>query len=74
MDRNLNEKCGVFGIWNGKVASRYAYFGLFALQHRGQEQTGIVPLMEKIYSYKHSGLVSQVYREKIIKKLGDLLL
>jgi amidophosphoribosyltransferase len=68
--KNLNEKCAVFGIWDGKEASRYAYFGLFALQHRGQEQTGIASTNgKKIFSYKHSGLVSQVYTEKIIKKL-----
>lgn len=67
---NLNEKCAVFGIWNGKDASRFAYFGLFALQHRGQEQTGIASTDgKKIFSYKHSGLVSQVYTEKIISKL-----
>ena len=40
---NLNEKCAVFGIFNAPgVASNQAYFGLFALQHRGQEQSGIV--------------------------------
>ena len=67
---NLNEKCAVFGIWDGVEASRYAYFGLFALQHRGQEQTGIASTDgKKIFSYKHPGLVSQVYTEKIIKKL-----
>ncbi len=70
MTEDLNEKCGVFGIWDGKEASRYAYFGLFALQHRGQEQTGIASTDgKKIFIYKHSGLVSQVYTEKIIKKL-----
>jgi len=68
--RDLNEKCAVFGIWDGKEAARYAYFGLFALQHRGQEQTGIASTDgKKIFIYKHSGLVSQVYTEKIIKKL-----
>ncbi|MFA5095204.1 MAG: amidophosphoribosyltransferase [Candidatus Paceibacterota bacterium] len=67
---NLNEKCAVFGIWDGEEASRYAYFGLFALQHRGQEQTGIASTDgKKIFLYKNSGLVSQVYTEKIIKKL-----
>ena len=70
MNKDLNEKCAVFGIWDGKEASRYAYFGLFALQHRGQEQTGIASTNgKKIFSYKHSGLVSQVYTEKIIKGL-----
>ena len=68
--KNLNEKCAVFGIWDGKEAARYAYFGLFALQHRGQEQTGIASTDgKKIFVYKHSGLVSQVYTEKIIKGL-----
>lgn len=68
--KNLNEKCAVFGIWDGKEASRHAYFGLFALQHRGQEQTGIASTDgKKIFVYKKSGLVSQVYTEKIIKKL-----
>jgi amidophosphoribosyltransferase len=66
----INEKCAVFGIWDGKDASRHAYFGLFALQHRGQEQTGIASTDgKKIFSYKHSGLVTQVYTEKIIKSL-----
>lgn len=70
--QNLNEKCAVFGIFNAKkIASRQTYFGLFALQHRGQEQTGIVSNNgKKICSHKSSGLVSQVYTEKIIKKLS----
>jgi len=67
---SLNEKCAVFGIWDGSEASRYTYFGLFALQHRGQEQSGIASTDgKKIFLYKNSGLVSQIYNEKIIKKL-----
>jgi len=71
MNKDLNEKCGVFGIFNApNIASRQTYFGLFALQHRGQEQTGIVSTNgKKIFFHKGSGLVSQVYTEKIIKKL-----
>jgi len=71
MKDELNEKCGVFGIFNAPdIASRQTYFGLFALQHRGQEQTGIVSTNgKKIFFHKGSGLVSQVYTEKIIKKL-----
>ena len=70
-NKNLNEKCGVFGIWDENEASRYVYFGLFALQHRGQEQTGIASTNgKKIFFYKNRGLVSQVYTEKIIKKLS----
>jgi len=68
---NINEKCAVFGIFNAPgIASRQTYFGLFALQHRGQEQTGIATTDgKKMYSYKNSGLVSQVYTEEILKKL-----
>ncbi len=67
----LNEKCAVFGIFNAPQASaRQAYFGLFALQHRGQEQTGIVSTDgKKIYHHKGSGLVTQVYKEKDIERL-----
>jgi amidophosphoribosyltransferase len=38
---NLNEKCALFGIFGDREAARQAYFGLFALQHRGQEQSGL---------------------------------
>lgn len=71
MKKDLNEKCGVFGIFNAPgIASRQAYFGLFALQHRGQEQTGIVSTDgKKIYFHKGSGLVSQFYKEKDMKRL-----
>ena len=70
--RNLNEKCAVFGIFNAPdIASRQTYFGLFALQHRGQEQTGIASTNgKKLFFHKSPGLVSQVYNEKIIKKLS----
>ncbi|MFH1608659.1 MAG: amidophosphoribosyltransferase [Patescibacteria group bacterium] len=73
--KDLNEKCAVFGIFNAPdIASRQAYFGLFALQHRGQEQTGIVSTNgKKIFFHKGSGLVSQVYTEKIIKKLSGFV-
>ena len=39
----LHEECGVFGIYecSGKEVSRYIYFGLIALQHRGQESAGM---------------------------------
>ena len=69
--RDLNEKCGVFVIFNApKIAARQAYFGLFALQHRGQEQTGIVSTNgKKIFCHKGSGLVSQFYTEKDMKRL-----
>ena len=40
-DDSLHEECGVFGIWNVPDASAVAALGLHALQHRGQEATGI---------------------------------
>ena len=63
----------MWSFWNleWKRSFSLCLFWTFALQHRGQEQTGIASTDGKnIFSYKHSGLVSQVYTEKIIKKLG----
>lgn len=68
----LHEECGVFGIWNpkGDCASA-AYYGLVALQHRGQEGCGIaVNRNREIYHYKDRGLVNEVFNEKILSELG----
>jgi amidophosphoribosyltransferase len=70
--QNLNEKCAVFGIFgnNNSSAARETYFGLFALQHRGQEHSGIAATDgQKILLHKNSGLVSQIYTEEILKGL-----
>ena len=40
--KSLNEECGLFGIWGHQYASKLTFFGLHALQHRGQEGVGIV--------------------------------
>ncbi len=71
MDDRLTEKCGIVGIWSKDIeAARTAYFGLFALQHRGQEQSGIATSDGSvIHSYIGSGLVSQVYTEDKIASL-----
>lgn len=68
---NLKEKCAVFGVFSEKAeAARITYFGLFALQHRGQESSGIsVSNGRRIKSHKAEGLVSHVYSEPILKKL-----
>src|SRR5438046_5810965 len=64
--------CGVFGVYapDSDVA-RLAYFGLYALQHRGQESTGIATADEDghIMAVRDLGLVSQVFDES---KLGAL--
>lgn len=69
--RNIGEKCAVFGIYGHNLdVSRLTFFGLYALQHRGQESSGIASTNGKnIYCYKHNGLVSQVYNEEIIRSL-----
>jgi len=69
--RSIGEKCAVFGIYGkGLDVSRLTFFGLYALQHRGQESSGIASTDGKnIYCYKHNGLVAQVYNEEIIRSL-----
>ena len=39
---DIHEECGIFGVWGHPDAARLTYFGLHALQHRGQEGAGIV--------------------------------
>jgi amidophosphoribosyltransferase len=69
------EECGLFGVWApGEDVARLTYFGLFALQHRGQESAGIaVSDGTNILVYKDLGLVSQVFNEATLTTLhGDL--
>ncbi len=70
LDR-LKEKCGIVGIYGkGLPVSRLIFFSLFALQHRGQEASGITTNDGgKLHTHKGIGLVSQVYKEKDIKRL-----
>ena len=67
----MREKCGIVGIYSKDLSvSRFIFFGLFALQHRGQEASGITTSDgKKLRTYKGVGLVSQVYTEKAIKEL-----
>jgi len=68
----MKEECGVFGIYNLKADSpaKSVYYGLFALQHRGQESAGIaVSDGDEIRQAKGMGLVNQVFDEDIIKEL-----
>ena len=69
------EECGVFGVWApGEDVSKLTYFGLFALQHRGQEGAGIaVGDKDNIVVFKDTGLVSQVFDESVLDALqGDV--
>lgn len=69
----LREECGVFGIYcsdTEDVASS-VYYGLFALQHRGQESCGIVVNDDGVFhSYKDVGIVNDVFTPDIMKNLG----
>ena len=69
--KKLGEKCAVFGIYGkGLDVSRLAFFGLYSLQHRGQENSGIATTDgEEIFCHKGVGLVAQVFNEKIIQSL-----
>ena len=71
---NLHEECGVFGVYSQThldVATT-AYYGLFSLQHRGQESCGIVVNDDGVFSsYKDVGLVYDVFTPPVMEKLGE---
>lgn len=71
---NPKEECGVFGIYAPELeVARITFFGLFALQHRGQESAGIaVSDGRTIQVHKEMGLVTQVFTETAIKKLSGI--
>ena len=66
------EECGVFGVYApGEDVARLSFFGLFALQHRGQESAGIaVSDGERIALHKEMGLVTQVFNEDVLSRLS----
>lgn len=70
----IHEECGVFGMISSKrenIAS-YVYYGLYALQHRGQESCGIVVNDDGVFSsYKDLGLVSDVFSKDTMLNLSE---
>ena len=72
----IHEECGVFGAYNinGEDIASLVYYGLFALQHRGQESCGIaVSENRDIRYYKDMGLVNEVFTPKNLDKVhGDI--
>jgi amidophosphoribosyltransferase len=70
-DRPPRDACGVFGVWSpGEDVAKLAYFGLYALQHRGQESAGIaVSDGTTIVVFKDMGLVPQVFDEATLSSL-----
>lgn len=65
------EACGVFGVYAPEEdVAKLTYFGLYALQHRGQESAGIATFEgDKVHLHKDMGLVSQVFNESILSHL-----
>ncbi|HEY5910807.1 MAG TPA: amidophosphoribosyltransferase [Verrucomicrobiae bacterium] len=62
--------CGVFGVYGHPNAAELTYYGLYALQHRGQESAGIVTCDgTQFYAHKGMGLVPQVFRGSILQEL-----
>lgn len=73
-DRELHEECGVFGIFGMPDAASLTYYGLHALQHRGQEGAGIVAVDNGTFRrIKGNGLVTEVFNEEKLATLrGDM--
>ena len=74
-DSEIHEECGVFGIWGVPDAANLTYYGLHALQHRGQEGCGIVACDEnkKLRRAKGEGLVNEVFtKEKLDALQGHM--
>ena len=71
-DPSPREECGVFGVWApGEEVAKLSYYGLYALQHRGQEAAGIaVADGSQIVVFKDLGLVSQVFDEQTLSSLN----
>ena len=74
--RRPREECGVFAVYGHEEAAKLTYFGLYALQHRGQESAGIVVSDgNRVLEHKAMGLVPDIFDEQILDKLkGDVAL
>jgi amidophosphoribosyltransferase len=70
-EKGPQDACGVFGVWApGEEVAKLTYYGLYALQHRGQEAAGIaVSNGDQILVYKDMGLVAQVFDETSLESL-----
>lgn len=67
------EECAIYGIYNSKEAANFTYLGLYSMQHRGQESSGIVTTDgSHLYRYANMGLVANIFTQPKIKELiGD---
>jgi len=67
----LHEECGVVGVYGHPEAANLVYLGLYALQHRGQESSGIVSSHKgKLHLEIGMGLVADVFNTERLKRLG----
>ncbi|MCD6293849.1 MAG: class II glutamine amidotransferase, partial [Deltaproteobacteria bacterium] len=74
--RRPKDECGIFAVYGHEDAAKLAYFGLYALQHRGQESAGIVASDGKqVVEHKAMGLVPEIFNEQILNGLkGNMAL
>jgi amidophosphoribosyltransferase len=75
-DDRPKDECGIFAIYGHEDAAKLAYFGLYALQHRGQESAGIVVSDgKKVMGHKAMGLVPDIFNSEVLDSLkGDIAL
>jgi amidophosphoribosyltransferase len=67
----LKEECAVFGVYGNENAAQITYLGLYSLQHRGQESSGIVSTDgTRVYEHKELGLVSKIFTERVLRRLN----
>src|SRR5215472_7663751 len=66
----LREECGIMAVYNHADAARMTYWGLYSLQHRGQESAGIATADgQTINDMKGMGLVSEIFTDEVLAKL-----
>lgn len=75
MTMAIHEECGVFGVWDPKGGcARSTYYGLYALQHRGQEAAGIAANNDRDITYvKDLGLVGDIFDEETLDRLNGTM-
>lgn len=70
LDDHFHDECGVFGVYDNPEASNLVYLGLYALQHRGQESSGIVSVEDRMFlANRGHGLVADVFRRNELETL-----
>ncbi|PWU17621.1 MAG: amidophosphoribosyltransferase, partial [Bdellovibrio sp.] len=68
--KSWREECAVIGIWNHEEAARLCYLGLYAMQHRGQESSGIVSNQDGTHHiHRGLGLVGDIFHEEELRRL-----